>query len=442
MYWSIAIVLIGLFLLWLFSFYTSRKVLLTPQFGYVGFFVISTFYATFYAKEWLLEMKFETASVILGGATIFTLVSLCLQAFFQNNKRKSKITLDNKILDYKAKCISPTICIAIMFLQIGTLLWAFLFLMKNVGGSGIADVMYAYRFALLFSGDNISIPGLLLNLRHFCCASGYVWIYLLIYGFIEKENHNRKIYIINIILSLLNSIILGGRGGVLQMLFAAIAQWYFLKGALKGWRSRIDMKALIKIALIFAAFLLTFQVFGAAVGRTSTKTLDHYIADYLSAEIKNLEIFISQGSFGADFAHCQTLIYVANFWGKLTGNSYLVHELDLPFRYVNGYALGNVATAYYAYLYDAGYWGVVFYTALMATICQVWFQKTIRNKKKNKLILISIVSYSYIYFLILFSFFSNKFYENVFTLTFVKYLISWFMLCFVLEKCKYRKIRF
>ena len=161
----------------------------------------------------------------------------------------------------------------------------------------------------------------------------------------------------------------------------------------------------------------------------------------MSAEIKNLEIFLGYDSFGTDFSHCQTMIYVANFWGKLTGNMSIVHELDLPFRYVNGYGLGNVATAYYAYIYDKGYFGVLIYTTLMAVICQMIFQRMIRKNRSNKLLSMSIIVYSYVYFLISFSFFSNKFYENVFTLTFVKYLISWWIIKILLEKVHFKKIR-
>lgn len=441
MYLRLLTVIIGFFLLWMFSFYTSKKIILTPQFGYVGFFLISAFYAVFYAKEWELEMKFETAFVLLGGALIFTFVSIALQVFLGQIYGEKKIYFNKEVVDEKAKKISVGICFLILVLQMFTLIWTIISLIKNVSGNGLAEIMYAYRYASLFGEDKISLPSLLLNLRHFSCASGYIWSYLLIYSFLQKISHNRKIYILNIIFSVLNSIILGGRGGALQLIFAAVVQWYFLRGALKGWTSKLEIKSLLRITLLFAVIVISFQMLGTLMGRTSTKTVGHYIADYMSAEIKNLEIFLGYDSFGTDFSHCQTMIYVANFWGKLTGNMSIVHELDLPFRYVNGYGLGNVATAYYAYIYDKGYFGVLIYTTLMAVICQMIFQRMIRKNRSNKLLSMSIIVYSYVYFLISFSFFSNKFYENVFTLTFVKYLISWWIIKILLEKVHFKKIR-
>ena len=431
-------------MLWICSFNTSKKIILTPQFAYVGFFLISVFYAVFYAKEWKLEMKFETSAVILGGAFLFTFTSIILQIFFNKIYGRKKLVLNSIVLDDKAKTISPITCYVLLAIQILTFAWTVIYLKNNVSGSGLAEIIYAYRYANLFSEDKISLPSLLLNLRHFSCASGFIWVYLLIYGFQQKIKNNRIIYLLNITVSLLNSIILGGRGGALQLIFAAVVQWYFLRGAIKGWKSKIELKSLIKIAILFGAIVLSFQTIGTLIGRTSTKTIDHYIADYISAEIKNLEIFLGYGSFGADFAHCQTFIYVANFWGKLTGNMSIVHELDLPFRYVNGYGLGNVATAYYAYIYDNGYLGVVIYTMLMALICQIVFQRMSKRTKSNKLLSLNIIIYSYMYFLIAFSFFSNKFYENIFTLTFVKYLISWWLIIFLLEKlhiAKRKKIK-
>ena len=63
------------------------------------------------------------------------------------------------------------------------------------------------------------------------------------------------------------------------------------------------------------------------------------LAIYLSGEIKNLDIFIRNGKFGADISKVQTLLGGVNFIGQTFHIDSIVHTSDIPFHYINGYSL-------------------------------------------------------------------------------------------------------
>lgn len=85
-------------------------------------------------------------------------------------------------------------------------------------------------------------------------------------------------------------------------------------------------------------------------------------------------------------------------------------------------------------LYDAGYVGVVIFVIFMAILSQKIYLKAIRSSKvKNDWIDLNVLAYSYMYYTILFSFFSNKFYEEIFSPRFLYYLVWWIALKFLCE---------
>lgn len=70
----------------------------------------------------------------------------------------------------------------------------------------------------------------------------------------------------------------------------------------------------------------------------------------------------------------------------------------------------------------------------MAILSQKIYLKAIRSSKvKNDWIDLNVLAYSYMYYTILFSFFSNKFYEEIFSPRFLYYLVWWIALKFLCE---------
>ena len=329
-----------------------------------------------------------------------------------------------------------------MAFQILTLLWCCWVLLGAINKSGLAflsEAIFNYKrsSAYLSVEDRIALPGLLIYARTFCIASGYVWSYVLLYGIVYKHSNNQLLYIFNLISSVLVNIVLGSRNGLIQIIVAMLVQLYFIHGKKNNWSKPIKIKTIVKMIIFGIIFLTLFQSFGNLLGRNSDYEFMHYIAIYLSAPIKNLDIFVTKGDFGAEINNWQTLLYVVNYISTTFGIPEWYHLLDLPFNSVNGYNLGNVCTMYYAFLYDFGLPGVCLFTALMAWLCQSVYKKVMQTSTSP--INMSVVIYSFVYFNIVFSFFSNKFYENIFNITFVRMVIFWHLIRFFLLNVKMRK---
>lgn len=442
------VVLAGVLLLCII---TSRKVLLSPQFGFTVGFFISVTYSLFYIKKWNLVLSIATFKVIGGGVLLFFIVSTIVQLMYKSptNNLSSKKSM-NRVLNSLEISIYKQVDIWKLFImlcfQLLTLIWLFLFLRRLTGG-GFADSIAYYRNSM-FSESKMTLPKLLFHARAFCIASSYVWSYLFLSNLMLENGKRKKgkwkykfLLLCNLLISCVISIMLGGRGGLIQIIIAFIVQLYFLLGERNQWKNVLSLKTVGIVVLIGMGTMLSFQGIGLLIGRTSDIDIGEYIAVYISAEIKNLDTFIREENYGSDIYNNQTFIYLINaFSGKL-GLPNWQHDLDLPFRYYGTHPLGNVATVFLPFLYDYGYMGIFLLIPPMAIFSQIVFQHALKSHNTEKHVFpISVIMYSYVFFEVFFSLFSNKFYENIVSTNFIYTLLYWKILqCFLDPILKLKK---
>ena len=409
----------------MFLFIINNRILLRPEVLYVTGFIPSSFLALFYVQEWNLSLSNQTLGVLVGGTSLFLCASILtyiILTITKQKKHKSYISGN----DFNVAYVEKWKLIFFALFQVLVLFWIIKMLLK-VGNTGqLSQAIYYYRYTTTFTDEIVELPSLLILSRGFCIAAGYIWIYLMILGAINKNGKNFCLYIMNLVLCCIINMMFGSRTGIIQLFFAGMIQYYMITGKKMGWKSRLEIKNILYSLIMVIVMIASFQMLGGIIGRGSTTNFNDYIAKYLSAEIKNLDIYIRENNFGSRIEQNQTFIYMINYLSGKLGKPSWRHQLDLPFLKINGFNLGNVYTAYYAYLYDFGYMGVVFCTILMAVISQILFYKA--TYKMEKIISIHIITYSYIGFAILFSFFSNKFYEMVFNITFVRFVIFWYVI--------------
>lgn len=429
------ILLLCLLILLSFCQITSHKgIILTPQFGFNVGFIFSVSYSLFWVEKWSLEISMQTFFVILGGNFLFTIISVFVQKIGYKIKIKKRITAVYNKEDYiQTKEIAINVeswkLIVFLIFQIVVFGSLILFVVAFSGNSNLSDAIYAYRHASAIANEKINMPFFLKHFRNISVSSGYIWGYILVHSFIYKYKVHKMLLILNVILSILNGMLFGSRTLAFQLIVAIIVQAYFLIKKKNFWRGKIKIKDLVLFCFVGIVCILGFQQLGNLLGRNSTRDMFEYIAIYLSGEIKNLDIFIRKNQFGADMYNCQTLIGVANFLsGKLWFPEWS-HGLDQPFQHINGYSLGNVATTYYSYIYDMGYWGVIVFTIIMAVLSSWFYIVAVKkiNETTNEISL-SFIVYTYLYFTFIFSFFSNKFFESVAYIAFVYYLIYWYLI--------------
>ena len=436
---QLTLLLIATTTLLVLSIFTSNEAVISPQFGFAACFIPGIIYAFYYVDEWNLNLCRQTTEVIILGITVFVVVS----ALFGRLSRTVRIKLANSrhskdlFPQYPSCCLSDSIPAwkmnLLLLLELVSLLLVVAFLIKNFG-TNISDAIYAFRLSNrdVTSTNYVSLPGFVRLIRRIALATGYIVIYLFFNGIVYKSRRNRIAEIICMILAFANGVILGGRGDGLQLIASGFIIYLLVRRGLSGSIS-FCVSDIIKIIVIVTIVLVTFAGLGSLLGRQMDfLDFNDYIAVYLSAELKNLDIFIRKGSFGTSFKNSQTMMNVVNTFGSLLGQQNWIHSLDNPYHYIGKNALGNVSTIFYAFMYDGGYAGVIGYTALFAAISQIIFQHSLRAKTRYKISL-SILFYSYVWYTVIFSFFSDKFYEMIFNTAFIWTMLSWTLIIIFLN---------
>ena len=314
------------------------------------------------------------------------------------------------------------------------------FIVSSVGGNifdikNIASYISEFDKTVKFSENFIKTPFLVGNMRTLVLAVGTWFIYITINNFISKRKidfYDISIIIISMVLSLLN----GSRTPLFFMISSGLV--YFLLITTmnnKQINNKFDLKILLKVGIVGIAFLCLFGTFAKMLGRDIKENPMDYLAIYCGAEVKNLDLFLQEDhDRDAQYFGAQTFQpLIASIGRKIDSDAFENYKLDLPFRKVGGYNLGNVYTTFYPYIYDFGYPGLVFFVMIMAFISQIIYEKA--QKIKDGYPSIWTIAYGSVFSCLLLSFFSNKFYENVFTTDFVKRLIIWY-LC-ILFFCKF-----
>ncbi len=328
------------------------------------------------------------------------------------------------------KTISNFKILPIIFVEVVTVLFTIYEIQRITPSNGLSNSIALYR-ALSISPTNtvdLSLPRILNLMRLFTGAVGYFVGFLFMKDIVYRKKIN-YLYLVVILLSVVSDLMLGSRGGTMTILIGLFVFLYALYKKKKSWKSENNIKLIFGIVGIAAAVILVFQGFANLLGRnTSEYSFTYYLAIYLGAEIKNLDIFlqtvfpIQNGFFGE-----QTFMYIWKTISPYIGIDSSILQFDLPFLSVNGYSLGNVYTVFYSYLYDFGYIGVPILVSLMAFISQVFFEK-FKRFRLNQGVPISVLVYARIFSALAFSFFSNKFYENMFNFSFFEIIVIWILL--------------
>lgn len=236
------------------------------------------------------------------------------------------------------------------------------------------------------------------------------------------------------VVSLFISLLLGARGGAISYLVVGVLLFFIFR----VYKSKINYSLLVRVILVLIVGMILFQNFGRVLGRKLNYSNLDYIALYLCAPIKNLDSVFEENKFGLvtgmsdqGLATNQTFRMIINYIA-ISHNKMDLYQnpyAAFPYRYVNGYLLGNCYTAYYYFLYDGGWLALIFEVMLMAIVSQLLYQNVERQLScKSCEIKISVIVYFIIYYCLLFSFFAAMFYVNIFHISFFRELIIFMLL--------------
>ena len=421
----IYLLFISLLIMFYVSFIYNKKDVIAPAVVFCFGFLFQSIWAVAYAKKWDLGLHINTFLTIFLGVLEFIVTCIIIKKLYykykKNERRYSKIEkIEIESWKKKAFIIFSSFVILINLY--------FIIILVNGDITNIAESITKYNKALKFGESAFGkMPFIVNNLRIVVIYSGYWFLYVIINNYL-CERIIKKDELVIIILCLIASIITGSRGDAFMILISGIVFFLIISNRKNKFKTIFDFKKIKMISIIGAVFLLTFLLFANLLGRKEKTNMIDYLSIYCGAEIKNLDFYLQEDKVDNNrIIGSQTFYSILYSYGnRFDSENIGKYKLDLPFREVNGYNLGNVYTTFYPYIYDFGYVGVFILIFIMAAISQLIYEKIFYLKIKVPSLVILV--YGVIFSSLLFSFFSNKFYEYIFSIGFIKMIITW-MIC-------------
>ncbi len=375
-------------------------------------------------KQFELHLHLNTFLVIIFGVINFCIVSSIVKSL-----SKKKISKNNNEL--KPIHVEKTkILLYIVFSSLVGILY-FIYVVKSVGGSfgsiaAISKAIGTYNDIVKFNEGALSsrIPSLFLLLKDIVLYSAYWFMYVIINNYVLNKKVD-LLLALELIICLLLSLLSGSRAPAFNIILAGLSFYLFFNKKKNGEKLKLSFKEKKRIITIIAAMILVFFPLANLLGRTTKKDFSSYISIYCGAEIKNLDTFLQKDSVIEEKAWgSQTFYGLYSSFGKYLNIPKAKYQLNLPFNYVGIRSLGNVYTIFYPFIYDFGYIGLFIMVTIMAIISQLIYNKA-NNSKIREEPNIYVLLYGFIFSCLILSFFSNKFYERVFSIGLIKAIFVW-----------------
>lgn len=432
---------IVLILICLMEYKYANKELCSPALMYTAPFVVACTIAWLLRNEWYFELHLNTFLVIAGGCLSFFIG--CLAGNKVKICRKSQgdfVGINDKSAEfwkYYLFILGEVFCY----------LWKVQCIQaygRSHGTSTLATAIGYYNNALKFTSESlISYPIILSAGLKICTAAGFVWACILAQKLVKKSRveKNLILVLINFAICLVGGMTSGGRGGSIRLITAFICAYLIMYYKANNWSVKIPFKIIIKIAIIIVISIYAFIKVMDFIGRQEITMIAKYLANYMGAQIYNLDYYLNESFRKSEIWGEQTFQPIIQFFaGKLGIEEWTRYNLDLPSVFIQsatmGYiSLGNVYTTFYAYIHDFGYVGVFILPAFSGFISQLIY-KNIRHGGGKHVQSISTVIYSYLAYALIFSYFSNKFYELVFTPDMFENVIAIYIILFFLHRTR------
>lgn len=417
---GIYILFVFLLIIFLINVQINNKFFGAPAVVFSFSFLMSSIWACAYAQKWELYLHINTFIVISSGVLIFSIVCLltkyvdhvCCVGYSQQIGLNNTLDVSNcKLLLFIAFDLIN------MFYRIE--------IIKDVTGakslSNAISKLYAEKSMLY-------LPFIVRQISVFIGASGYWFSFVLVNNYLINKRI-QWLLVAAIGISVVSGSFWGSRGGPVCILLS-IPAFFLLLSYRKNKRNRkIEIKKIAFAILVLGAAIWCFPKIGDLLGRTTNIESGDYIAAYIGAEIKNLDLFLRNAEIPGNHGTWGSTVFGGL---EMTLSKYFSFPLRIApspngFNHVNGYFLGNVYTIFYDFLYDFGYIGNYVIVIILAFANQKIFDNAEKKKIKNKIPIIMIV-YGYMFPLILFSFFAYWFGNSVVSAGFVEHIVYWNLL--------------
>ncbi|MBT0946266.1 O-antigen polymerase [Streptococcus lutetiensis] len=411
-----------IFVLFGYNFFINNKELTSPAVLFSFSFVVLMIFAFInYSDLGLYSLNWRTSFVIIIGILSFMLGTL---PFVKMTNRISFFFNEEKGVRINQKVSVNKLLIFLLF--------GFFILILNTKYLGISTENYSsilgdIRDSTVNSGSGV-LPKYLVFSNMIMLMGGIFFSIELPRFFIEKDYIKVFLSLVIFLLSILISFSGGSRGSSLILIISLIFN-SILESYKNNKLRKIKISSIIKVFLIIIVLLYLFKESAVILGQTQVAdfSFSRYILLYVGAQLKNLDMALTYQNIinSSNVFGQETFRSFVKFFSNLIGSGlYGDYKLFLPFNYYNGISLGNVYTTFYPFLRDFGYFGVIICSMFMGVISEYLYYLAKKFNSWNDGVSIWNILLSWSSFCLLFSFFSNKFYENIFSLDILNYIVA------------------
>lgn len=436
---STVILAVSLFALSVLALIVQKGEFLSPSFIFPAVFFVAVVNGLTNYSKWSFELSWTTTAVIAGGSFLFVLSGLVVRYLLRGKRVESDGQNTLASIDLPAWCYIGYI--ALQLVVFGATVYCVISAAKSKGIDGsILEIINKYADKSKHSDMGLRVPLLINLMNSLCQALGMVLAFILANNYAARKCFlpADALPAVALIAMIVGSMAEGSRGIAMMQVIVLVVLIVLMQQVANCGKMKFDKHLIILGCSALACCAVLF--FGITLVRGTTYSMYYNLSIYLGAPIKNLDLYLST-QWQAPAVFGANVLYA--FYGslrKVFPGLIPTYVLDNPYHSVNKLPLGNVHTTFYAFIHDFHFIGVVVCTVIMAVCLQVLYEMCFTKHGKTIVSRLLIITYGYLSYTVLFSFFSNKFYETVLRIGFLEFLVIWLVALWGIDrlqsKCK------
>lgn len=331
--------------------------------------------------------------------------------------------------------------IASLFLQLYVFYTKLTTFISYYGTSDIATLLFSIRMDGRGDDKVVLFSSLFSNMNYVCSCLYFFWCTIMALYIIGKGK-NKPIFIfllLNMFLQFIKEMLGGDRGTSINSIFC-FGVIFLCKYASIKKQLKIPKKYLTYMAIVAILIASSLKASALFMGREQVEesTAAYQFAVYCGAEIKNLDIWFGHPTHSEWFGQSTLAVLVdelnTKFDAGILETKYSTIDMFNTFGIFN---LGNVLTTFYNFFQDGGYFGVCMFTLLMALFASLVYSNVKKVKNPIHTNVVDVL-YAKIAFSLLMCFFANRFYNEIISIMFLRYLLYCWILGFFFKKFIYK----
>ena len=422
-------------------------------------FLIATLFCILNAQEYAIEFNGGTVFIVTISMLVFTIITVLSKKIFKTNT----FTFKNKL---KYLYVSKSLIFTIIIIQILNLIFFYRYeqalFSAYVGGRGsFSQIINNYdQLVKFFTEDLVKLgvrsPFFYRVFNSFISPISYVIIYIICHNYVATRRID-KFQLLVPCLFAIQIFMTGSRGSLFKILTFILVVFYILLLRNKGL-SKLSSRFAFKVLIVVVAVAPLFVLYLNATGRSGgvgqdgiIEALNRELFKYIGAPLLNFNNFIA----GHDPYRSDSV-----YWGEQTFYGFYkflyskLHLIDFNIKSIigsdsfvkstNGLPTGNVFTTFYTFFYDFTYFGIIPLVSVIALYFVPTYSRILGTEycAKKYLFDYKLFIYAYLFNDVIMLIFSNRFFESILTVGFLRFLITSAILVWIIKQnivFKYKK---